>query len=69
MQGYAPWHGSRQDLKILVTGAGALLGQGVIRAIRASKLNATVIAVDPSPLSAGLYWADFLLSRPHGQPH
>lgn len=45
-------------MKILVTGAGALLGQGVIRAIRASKLNATIIAVDPSPLSAGLYWAD-----------
>jgi len=45
-------------LKILVTGAGALLGQGVIRAIRASKLKATIIAVDPNTLSAGLYWAD-----------
>lgn len=45
-------------MKILVTGAGALLGQGIIRAIRASTLNATIIAVDPSPLSAGLYWAD-----------
>lgn len=45
-------------MKILVTGAGALLGQGVIRAIRASTLNAHIIAVDPNPLSAGLYWAD-----------
>ena len=45
-------------MKILVTGAGALLGQGLIRAIRASTLDAKIIAVDPNPLSAGLYWAD-----------
>jgi carbamoyl-phosphate synthase large subunit len=45
-------------VKILVTGAGALLGQGLIRAIRASTLDANIIAVDPNPLSAGLYWAD-----------
>ena len=45
-------------MKILVTGAGALLGQGLIRAIRASTLDANIVAVDPNPLSAGLYWAD-----------
>jgi len=45
-------------MKVLVTGAGALLGQGVIRALRESSLGAEVVAVDPSPLSAGLYWAD-----------
>lgn len=45
-------------MKILVTGAGALLGQGLIRAIRRSTLDANVVAVDPNPLSAGLYWAD-----------
>jgi carbamoyl-phosphate synthase large subunit len=45
-------------VKILVTGAGALLGQGLIKAIRASKLDASIVAVDPNPLSAGLYWAD-----------
>jgi len=45
-------------MKVLVTGAGALLGQGVIRALRASSLGAEIVAVDPSPLSAGLYWAD-----------
>jgi carbamoyl-phosphate synthase large subunit len=45
-------------MKVMVTGAGALLGQGVIRALRASSLGAEIIAVDPSPLSAGLYWAD-----------
>jgi carbamoyl-phosphate synthase large subunit len=45
-------------LKILVTGAGALLGQGIIRSLRTSALKAHVVAVDPSALSAGLYWAD-----------
>jgi carbamoyl-phosphate synthase large subunit len=45
-------------MKIFVTGAGALLGQGIIRAIRRSALKAEVVAADPSPLSAALYWAD-----------
>ena len=45
-------------MKVLVTGAGALLGQGIIRSLRTSSLAVKVIAVDPSPLSAGLYWAD-----------
>lgn len=44
--------------KVLVTGAGALLGQGIIRSLRASALEPYIVAVDPSPLSAGLYWAD-----------
>jgi carbamoyl-phosphate synthase large subunit len=45
-------------MKILVTGAGALLGQGIIQSIRRSALGAEIVAVDPSRLSAGLYWAD-----------
>ena len=45
-------------MKVLITGAGALLGQGLIRAVRTSTLRADIVAVDPNPLSAGLYWAD-----------
>jgi carbamoyl-phosphate synthase large subunit len=45
-------------VKVLVTGAGALLGQGILKALRASTLSPTVVAVDPSPTAAGLYWAD-----------
>ncbi|WEX75626.1 ATP-grasp domain-containing protein [Sinorhizobium numidicum] len=45
-------------MKVFVTGAGALLGQGIIRALRRSTLKATIIVGDPSPLSAGLYWGD-----------
>ncbi|MEW9857049.1 ATP-grasp domain-containing protein [Novosphingobium sp. M1R2S20] len=45
-------------LKALVTGGGAVLGQGIIKALRGSSLKAEIIAVDPNPLSSGLYWAD-----------
>ncbi|WP_313804068.1 ATP-grasp domain-containing protein [Sphingobium sp.] len=45
-------------MKILVTGAGAVLGQGIIKSLRQSTLDCRVIAADPNPLSPGLYWAD-----------
>lgn len=45
-------------MTVLVTGAGALLGQGIIKSLRASSLAPRVIAADPMPLSAGLFWAD-----------
>ncbi|GAY20312.1 ATP-grasp domain-containing protein [Sphingobium fuliginis] len=45
-------------MKVLVTGAGAVLGQGIIKSLRQSALGCHVIAADPNPLSAGLYWAD-----------
>lgn len=45
-------------MKVLVTGAGALLGQGIIRALRMSSLDPEIVAADPSPLAAGLWWAD-----------
>ena len=43
-------------VKVLVTGAGALLGQGIIRSLMESSLSPVIVAADPSPLSAGLYW-------------
>lgn len=48
------WCSSR--VKVLVTGAGALLGQGVIRSLLESSLGAEVVAADPSEHAAGLYW-------------
>ncbi|MGH8542178.1 MAG: ATP-grasp domain-containing protein [Gammaproteobacteria bacterium] len=51
-------------MKVLVTGAGALLGQGIIHSLRRSSLRPYIISVDPSSLSAGLYWTD----RPHLVP-
>jgi len=46
-------------MRVLVTGAGALLGQGIIRSLAKSQLQGLqIIAADPSPLSAGLYWTN-----------
>lgn len=45
-------------LRVAVTGGGALLGQGLIRALKLSSLQPYTIAVDVNPFSAGLYWAD-----------
>ena len=45
-------------MKVLVTGAGAVLGQGVIRSLQASALRPTIVAVDPHPYATGLYWTD-----------
>jgi len=50
--------------KVLVTGAGALLGQGIIRSIRAAKNAYSIVGVDPNPLSAGLYWCDVAYRGP-----
>jgi carbamoyl-phosphate synthase large subunit len=43
---------------VLVTGAGALLGQGILKALRASDHVARVIACDAAPAAVGLYLAD-----------
>lgn len=45
-------------MKALVTGAGALLGQGIIKSLQLSSLDVSIVAADPNPLSAGLFWAD-----------
>lgn len=43
---------------VLLTGAGALLGQGILKALRASAHVRRVVAADMSPLAVGLHLAD-----------
>ncbi|MBO3460067.1 ATP-grasp domain-containing protein [Aetokthonos hydrillicola Thurmond2011] len=45
-------------MKVLVTGAGAVLGQGIIKSLRMASTPYHIIAVDPDPRAVGLYWAD-----------
>jgi carbamoyl-phosphate synthase large subunit len=45
-------------MKALVTGAGAVLGQGIIKSLRQSSLDCTIVTADPNPLSSGHYWGD-----------
>lgn len=45
-------------MKVLVTGAGALLGQGIIRSLKRSTLDIAIATADPNVLSPGLFWTD-----------
>lgn len=42
----------------MVTGAGSMVGQGIIKSLRLSQLSLTLIAADNAPLYAGLYRSD-----------
>ena len=45
-------------MKVFVTGAGALLGQGIIKSLRLAEIKYQIVAADPDPRAVGLYWAD-----------
>jgi carbamoyl-phosphate synthase large subunit len=51
-------------IKALVTGGGAVLGQGIINSLRRSSLDVGIVVTDPNPLSAGLYWGDIAYRVP-----
>lgn len=48
----------RKSCRVLVTGAGSGVGQGIVKALRISGLPLTVVAADIAPTNAGLYRAD-----------
>ena len=48
----------RRRCRVLVTGAGSGVGQGIVKALRVSDLPVTVVAADIAPMNAALYRAD-----------
>ena len=45
-------------IRILVTGVGSLLGQGILKSIQDSSLDCNVTGTDYFPSAVGLYWVD-----------
>jgi len=50
--------------KLLVTGAGALLGQGMLRCLQPFRSKYTIYTADPSPLSSGHWLGDKAFQLP-----
>lgn len=48
----------RKPCRVLVTGAGSGVGQGIVKSLRMSSLPLTIISADIAPMNAALYRAD-----------
>ena len=54
---------------ILVTGAGALLGQGILRLLQISDFEKKIFTGDPDPRSTGHWLGDFAITIPMAVEH
>ncbi len=49
---------------VMITGVGAVIGQGIIRSLRMEDLDTRLISVDANPLSVGFKWSDAYYAVP-----
>ncbi len=53
-----------KQINILVTGVGAIIGQGIIKSLRLSNLDINIVGADMDPLAAGFHFCDGSLVCP-----
>lgn len=46
------------NASIMITGVGAVIGQGIIRSLQEENLNFRLVGIDASPYSVGFRWTD-----------
>ena len=46
------------SLSIMVTGVGAVIGQGIIKSLRNSGLSLRTVGIDANPWAVGFQWVD-----------
>lgn len=54
----------KTEVSVLVTGAGAIIGQGIIKGLRKSKYSVRIVGVDRSDRSPGPYLCDAFHQKP-----
>lgn len=54
----------QREITVLVTGAGAIIGQGIIRSLRKSRHPVRVLGIDRSRRSPGSYLCDAFFQKP-----
>ena len=55
---------SERRLTIAVTGVGAIIGQGIIRSLRASNREVRIVGIDRNPRTLGTYMCDIFEAKP-----
>ena len=56
---------SKTEISVLVTGVGAIIGQGIIKSLRESKYLVRIIGLDRSNRSPGPYFCDAFHQKPN----
>ncbi|MGB6006475.1 ATP-grasp domain-containing protein [Castellaniella sp.] len=55
---------SASPIHVLVTGVGAIIGQGIVRSLRASSHSVKIIGLDRSARPPGPEWCDVFIQKP-----
>lgn len=53
-----------KKINVVVTGVGAIIGQGIVNSLKACKYNLSIIGIDRNPETIGAYFCDKYIPKP-----